>query len=649
VTPAVLHGLLWLARSALRAGGLPVQAAHGYADMAYKPPQLPFVSVVGPLNVAWDPQREAAKPREANLQLPGYLMGEVRAAGQLVGAGQLHLRFDGDAEVTVAVAPGAFDPEAGARLVAAQIEAAIHLAATAGAFTTGAGAPLANIPANAARIAELGAITCRWDPAARRLAVSSGRRGVASAAQRSSVELLPAAGTTAADLGLGAGRSLEGRVRRHKLSTPRAMTVDVRLELWAASQAQLAAMTDALGRVAVARTNFVTFPALLAASAKPGDDRLKLLVTGEPLQRESLTYLEAAGGADDRVSGRSFTAPPGALLAGPARFHLAGTDQMQLAVSPTPVVPDPRDVGNPIPRGVAVSIGVMLDAGAAAGQTVRLCALELDGKPVLELELTFVTVAAKLFADIVGRATFTDGVVESTAETTWRVSAAITGPPAQQPFETGVVLHAAVASARGTVELFMNGQPRPDAAVPAPVAGAGTLLGGNDMRLTLGNPAGNPLGVAITHAHLYAEPFGPTDPQLRPSITPARGFVPGQRLRLCRTVDGVTLGEERAETTVLEVHGDELVIFPVVEDTWERGRTLMFGDELFFQPLELRRRDDLLNQVYRLSADYRVSALLEDALGETSVPLSERLDVNLDTRRSGSPQHGVPGVRVSVS
>jgi hypothetical protein len=639
--PPILHGLLWLARAALRAGRLPVQAAHGYADPAYRPPRLPFVSIVGPLAVAQDRGRDTTKPREAMFQLPGHLLGSARPTPASVPGGSLALRFDGDASVTVSVAGGDLQPDAAARGVAAQIESLLRAAVDAGEYRNADG----SIVTDLARRAELSLVTCRWDASVRRFAISSGRRGTAEGLRRSSVERLPVPSAAGLALGFDDALSVEGRLKRHKLPAPRAMTVDVRLELWAGSQGELAAMTDDLARLVEARTSFATRPALLAADANAGDTTLRVLSEGEPLTPASLVLLEAADGPRDRVSNRAFSAPDGALLSGPPRFRLSGAQALALDVNPTPLIPSPLDTGHPAPRGIALSIGVSV-TGASGGQRFRLALLEHGAAAVLVVELEFASSAGQLFADVISTATFSSGGASNQAETRQRVLAS-SPASSERPFERGVVIHVAVVVSTGQIESWVDGEARAQGAEPAPVVGQGSLLGGSDMRLSVGaGVGGNPLPIDVRHVHLFSEPLGAFDARLRSSLASVRHFVPGQKLRLAYSEDGCSPGQPRAETTVVSVDGDTLTVFPSVEDHWPRGRTLLFADELFLQQVELRRRDDLLNQLYRLSVDYRIAALLESDFPEASAPLVELPVVDVRTLSAARAIHGVPSVKV---
>jgi hypothetical protein len=65
MVPEILNAWLWQARLSTRTGGACAFAAHGYVDPAYRPPWLPFVSVVGPLSlhvVSWGTRTLSSDP-----------------------------------------------------------------------------------------------------------------------------------------------------------------------------------------------------------------------------------------------------------------------------------------------------------------------------------------------------------------------------------------------------------------------------------------------------------------------------------------------------------------------------------------------------------------------------------------------------------
>src|ERR1041384_1479533 len=103
----ILSGWLWQARLSIRTAGARAFAAHGYVDPSYRPPRLPVVSVVGPLSLPVEPDRENGKAGTARIKIPGYAVSQVRAPAQTVPAtGSLALRLDGRAQVTLALPGG---------------------------------------------------------------------------------------------------------------------------------------------------------------------------------------------------------------------------------------------------------------------------------------------------------------------------------------------------------------------------------------------------------------------------------------------------------------------------------------------------------------------------------------------------------------
>ena len=197
----LLLGILWRARAGIRADGLAVTAGHGMADAAYRPPALPYVSVVGPLTVELEPERDLPRAIFVPVQSPGYLAGRGRGVGDVVPAdGQLQLRVDGDVLITATVDLGALAGQSWtAAGVGPAVAEALQVAVRAGTRTVDGG-PVAD----ADRLAELAELTVRWDAPRRRLVVASGRRDVITgsdllARQPSSVEPVgPASALTAA-------------------------------------------------------------------------------------------------------------------------------------------------------------------------------------------------------------------------------------------------------------------------------------------------------------------------------------------------------------------------------------------------------------------------------------------------------------------
>ncbi|APR75704.1 Hypothetical protein A7982_01050 [Minicystis rosea] len=514
------------------------------------------------------------------------------------------------------------------------------------------------------RIDELRQIACRWDAAQKRFVITSGRRGLVQAAERSSVEVLSSADSIADILELRDAQAVDGRLHYHELPVPRAMLVDVRADFWADSQAHIASLADSAHRLYPGRGSLVTQPALLARDLVDGTSEIRLLPEGEPVKRSSMALLDANDSPDpwaprDRVTNRPFTIE-GSTTPTPGRIDLAAEATLALAISPTPPIPSPFDAPQPAPRGMAVSIGVSFDADdfTAASltlpQTLHLLSLDLGSKTVLGLDAEVkvieipgpdATLVEVVAVDIVGTSTFTGPAdITSPAETRCRVFA--------DRFENGAVVHASVDASTGAIELYVDGVLVPPLPLPypQPIRATGTFAAGYDMTLTVGH-AGNPITMGVHHAHLFSEPLGAFDPRLRTTLTPAGRFAPGMRVRVAETEDGVRPGTRRMETTIVAVDAGNgrLTVSPAIVGSWPRARTLLFGEEYFVQQASVRRRDDLLNNLYRFTVDYRVSALLDDQTTLAPQPAVETAEIEVDAIGTNMPLARAPGVSADIA
>jgi hypothetical protein len=640
-TAGVLSAFIGRARSGIRADGLPLLAGHGMADPAYRPPRLPYASVVGPLAFELEPERDAPRAVMLRVQTPGHL-GGAEVAGPVPAAGSLALRFDADVEATVGFDPGPLAgrplPEAGPG-VAATLEAAIR------ASDFGVTDP--------ARLAELAAVTARWDAGRRRLVVASGRRGVlgpAEEARPSRVELLDPAGPVAAGLGLAAGAvSTPGQLVRHRRPAPTAVAIDIRVDLWAGSQRELAAIGDAWMRITATRGQVLERAALLAADVLPGDETVRLQPRGEAATRDTLLQLEP-----DPVPGTSEVRLADRLTGEPVQLAGGTVDVDGILVGPgsaashaffdPPPVPYAWLPDHPGTTGYAVSLRLRADLGAP-GQVLRLLALEHTGTEVLSLHLGFVAVngGATPQARLTGRATRAAGGVF--AEAVGTVDAAA--------LAAGVEVHLTVDAASGRVALFLDATPAPVPAgtVQAPAA-PGLPAGGPGLFLVLGTPgSGAAPRARIGHVQVHGRPLGPLDQRTRRSTAPASDWAIGDPLSLARTEDGVTPASEPFAATVLAVEGDTLTLDRPVDAPYPRGRSVAFGRGLFFSQRQLRRHDDLMNQLYRLCIEYRVSTYLDERVPSVSAPLVETTDIEVrdDRRTSSRTGSGAPGTRPVVT
>lgn len=647
MVPEILNAWLWQARLSIRTAGARAFAAHGYVDPSYRPPRLPFVSVVGPLSLHVEPDRENGKAGTARIKIPGYAVSQVRAPAQTVPAtGSLALRFDGRAQVTLALAGlpvTAFgDPTTGPA-VAAAVNAALVAALAGNQYKDTDGSTLVD----PVLLAGLASVALKWSPQTQQFALTS-TPGTAATGQRSQVEILPIANDLAPALGLAPPFARgEGRQRIHKLPAPRPMMVEVRVDLWAHSQIDMAVMFDGLANAAPTRGRLALRPSLLAVDAADGATQLKLLDRGEPTTLDSLVHLEGGDGLTERVRGIAYTASAGAAadpVAG--RFMLSGTGQLTGPVWVSPLLPDPLFATQPAPAGFAAALGLALDPAAAAGDSYPLLTLTEGATPVatVGLEVVGVTLPSgdpAVFGEVTAAATLVRGGVPGTATTTWRI------PLAQ--LQAGGTLHAMVSGDTGAIVLAWDGDPqRLDDALTTPtppVAYPGVPAMGADMVLALGSSgAALPHPVAISHVHIFKEPYGPIDPKIRTSVAAAGRLRPGDMIAVASCDDGWRIGETKSLALVESVTGTTVTLTRPIAGAFPRGRALVYQDECFFFQTAVKRRDDLMNRLYHTSVDYRVSALLEDPVVRTSTTLVLETQELVNPRGAPRGSSGHPGV-----
>ncbi len=648
MVPEILNGWLWQSRLAIQTASARAFAAHGYVDPSYRPPRLPFVSVVGPLSLHVEPERENGKAGQARMRIPGYVIGKPRAGAATVPAsGGLKLRFDGRATVTLGLAglpvTPFSDPATGPG-IAAILTGQIAAALAASQFVDADGSPLTD----ATLLTALRDISVQWSAQTQQFAIASDA-GTAATQQRSSVEVLPTVNDLAPALGLSPPMSAsEGRQKIHKLPAPRSMTVETRLDLWAQSQFDMAVMFDGLANAAPTRGRLVLRPSLLARDVADGDIALQLLERGEPTTLDSLIHLEGGDGLTDRAKGVVYTASPGANVdATASAFVLSGTGQLSGPAWGTPLVPNPLFNSQPAPAGFALALGVRLDPATGSGDSYPLLALRRGTTNVLSLAATVVQVnvpgtGQTLFGEISANATLLTGGPPSNATTRFRVSLG--------QLQAGGTLHATLSADTGLVTLAWEGEPQrlddPVVTPSAPVAGSGAPATGPDMVLTVGGGAAAafPHPVAISHVHLQGEPYGPLDPRLRTSIAGHGRLRPGDMIALAVSDDGWRLGETKSVALVDHVEGQSVVLTKPVAGAFARGRAIVFQDECFFFQTAVKRRDDLMNRLYHCSIDYRVSALLEDPTARSTAVLVREHREDIVARGASRASGGHPGV-----
>lgn len=635
--------MLWLARLGLRGRIGPVRAGHGYADPNFRPSSLPYASLVGPLAIDVETERDLAAASDVLVQLPGFLRGEPRA-GEVLAGGTLELVFDQDARIQITVEPGTFATAGEAASICLDIETKLSDAATAASFLDPAGNPITDPD----RATELAAIVCRWDAARSAVTISSGRRGYVSKLLPSMVEVT--GGTAATTLGFPAPvRGAPGRHARHKAPAPTAFVVDVRLDLWAASQRDLGYLIDSLISLLPTRSRVVTRPALLAADTAPGEITLRLLGSGEPTTPESLLHLEASDGLSDRVTGTSLDATLDVTLEStPPCLRFSGSGTAHKVLARAPAVPDPRRVDALAPNGVSISLGIRL-VGAAVGHTGLLFVLSSNEQPVLQVGYTVLNAilgddpvdVVELGATGLFR---TDAAVLTPATTTWRV------PLAQ--LTAGATLHVSAQSGPGVVTLALDGTAQDTAELTqtptSPVLAPGVFGVAEDLLLSLGNAAGNPAPLELTHVHLFSRVLSPLDPRLRPSVNGATSFRAGDIIALGSSERGLAVSGEVETFFVRGSMADTVTLDRPVSRHWRRREAIVHSREFFVQQSDVKRRDDLMNRLYRYCVGYRVSALLE----QTDTPIVGNLViqpvVDVVPKTSAKPGHGAPGVSARV-
>ena len=219
-----------------------------------------------------------------------------------------------------------------------------------------------------------------------------------------------------------------------------------------------------------------------------------------------------------------------------------------------------------------------------------------------------------------------------------------------------------LADARtASVGLFLDGEPL---AAGAPGAAA-VPVGGNDMRLVLGPPDGapaNPGAVTVTHVELHGAPLGPADPRLRLSATPASAWSAGDPVVLARSENGATTVGEPVSASVVGVTGETLLLDRPIQAEFPCAGTVVYTRSAFFSQRQLRRSDDLMNQLYRMTAEYRVSTYLDEGDARVSAPLVELPEVEVrdfarlaaeladpvDPDYPARPATGAPGTRTAI-
>jgi len=595
------------------------------ADANYRPQRLPYSSVIGPLNLEVEPDRDLPATAYIFAQSPGYLAGRDGQDGNPVPApGQLHLTVDGITEIAVAIDFGADagDPltDATGRRVARVMTAAVAAAIDAGEAREDGVAV-----ADPERLDELRRIAVRWQSGRNRFVIRSGRSAVVNDTDR--IAGVPASGMAlragpqdlADALGLRGDGTLEvpGRIARHRISQPTAVAIDARFDLWAGGQQHLADLLERWAILTPTRGQLPVCPGALHSSVEARSSRIRVLPGAWPAERWTLAHIDFAGGAENRVDSRAMDIDGGAIAGD--HLELDGAETARVDIWEAEALPPPDRPDHPAPSGYAMMVHCSVASALADGDAVQIAALNTDGGTALSLGLRVRTRNGDLEAVIEARADRAEGGTFAPRDFLL----------APDSLAEDLMLHVVLEAPTGRLTVYADGTPLPldDSAPPAPQV-SGQALGGEDMPLVLGNPGGNTRPLRIRRLELLARPLGPVDPRLPATTARADRWAIGDPVGLAKSYDGrETLDSFTA--VVVGIEGDTLVLDRPVPRAYDRARTVVFKRALFFSQRQWRRRDDLMNRLYRLSAEYRISAFLDDRLPSNTAPIVEFPDVEI--------------------
>ncbi|MEQ1955817.1 hypothetical protein [Mesorhizobium sp. CN2-181] len=620
----VLNATIWRCRVAIRLAHAPTFAGHGLADANYRPSGLPYVSVVGPLNLEVEPDRDLPNNAFIFAQTPGYLAGVGgMAARQVPNGGQLHLTLDGDAEITV---PVNFGVDAGASFAdpVARRVARVVTAAIAARVAAGDARVNGQQVTDPDRLVDLARAALRWESGRQRFLLISGRRAVIGQAERLAGTAPSSAAVRTGPQDLSASLGLRGdsvltvpsRIARHRVSQPTAVAVDLRLDLWAGTQQHLAEMLERWAMLTPTRGLLLTCPGMLRDDLARGAVDLRLATGVWPAETWTLAIMDAAAGFEDRISGRAPDLANGAALVG-GRLVLGANATATMSVWDAPALPPPDRPDHPAPSGYALTVELQTDGAPQNGETVRVASLATDAGEALSLTLMTRSRAGRDETVLQIRAAHTTG---NFAPRDFLMA------PAQ--LAAGVSIHAVLEAPSGRISAYADGVALPlDDAAPPAARIEGVPLGDEDMPLTFGR-AGNDREIRILRAELLGRPLGPVDPRLALTGATAARWAVGDPIGIASSYDA----REATETfnaVVIAVEGDRLVLDRPLPRRFGRARSVVYKRSLFFAQRQWRRSDDLMNRMFRLSAEYRVSAFLDDRLPSTTAPIVESTDVQL--------------------
>lgn len=623
----ILNAFIFRMRMGLRSERATLFAGHGFADANYRPARLPFASIVGPLNLEIEPDRDL--PRNAFIfsQSAGYLAGlDILAANLVPLPGSLLLLLDGEVTLHVELDFGGEAGEAFTDERARRIARAATLAIRAAV-----NANLAQIDSETVtdpnRISELRGSSLRWQRGRHRFLLVSGRHQVIDEADRlqgaaeSSVGVLTVANNIAASLGFTEeSLAVPGRISRNRISQPTAVAVDVRLDLWAGGQQQLADLLERWAAITPTRGQLLLSPGVLRANAMRGSSQISMLPGCWPASEATLALMDGATGFDNRVENEIPALSADATIDGNT-LRIVDTGTATFRVWDAPALPPPDRLDHPALNGYALTVELSTEGAPSNGESFQIVTLsDLDGANALSVTATTSDVSGTLLTVLQLNASREDGDVFSEHNLVI----------APDLFASGITLHIVLDAIAGGFRVWADGVPLTTLAPGSltPVNTPGIPVGGDDMQLLFGGGAGASRPFRIRRAELLARPFGPLDPRMTATTASAARWQVGDPVGLANN-SFLPQTTEPFNAVVIAIEGDDLILDRELPKTYSRSATVVFKRSLFFAQRQWRRRDDLMNRLFRLSVEYRVSAFLEDRVQSNSAPIVETTEVDV--------------------
>ena len=487
-------------------------------------------------------------------------------------------------------------------------------------------------------------MTARWDVARRRFVVASGRRGVLTGSdllerQPSSVELVEpvgavatASGTRRRDRGAPRPAAWSGTAGPPRQPSPSTYASTCGP---APSRSWRRCSTPGPGPRPPAASCCVR-PAVLAADVAPADTSVRLLAPAEPAARTTIALLDMIDAAVvDRRTGRA------ARLSGRRPGAGRRADARRRDSAPTSTSSSCRPYRSPGRRRARRPTGTPRPSAcrcrpAPPGTPLRVLTLLGQGRTALRLDVAFVGGGAELRAS----------AMRADAGSFVPVTATISSAALASGIDVHVVARLPPRDA-GDRRRRRAGRRRAGSRRLVP-RWAGRACGSSSAHRTA--QPDNPADVVVRHVHLHGAPVGPPDPRLRLAAAPASAWSPGDPFVLARSTDGVTTVGDGVSASVVGVQGDTVLLDRPVQAAFPRAGSIAYRRSEFFSQRMLRRSDDLMNQLYRICAEYRVSTVLDELDGGVTAPLAEIVDIaGARLRATGRRARRTPANRSSAA